>query len=169
MKNIFLATIVFALCNSGAIFSQNDFPEYSVEVYDEDAELKKANNLLIPSEDTIERNFMFVITFPAIDTSVTPGSSIENQAKDGANERNIESIQVKVGSSSGSGDYFSGSFSPKDWANIPEGSYYGINGNKHYIKVPLKNITKVSVKNYSVQLKNKSGALSTMRSGAITK
>jgi hypothetical protein len=180
MKKIFLICLI-VVSISTALFSQKNFPQFTVEAYGESARLKEANSLVAVTEDTLEHNFVLVITMPPISTTTVtvttpnpaaaiPGSnSAEYQPTQEVRVvksdplENIVAIHVKIG------DLFSGKFLLNDVGNIPDKSYYGVKENKHYIKVYLGDITKSSVKNYSVQLENTEGALSPAATGVLNK
>ena len=132
------------------------FPSYTIETYEESARLKRDNASLQIENDTLPHNYMIVLTFS--DSIQRYSDSLPRVSK----------ILIKVGASSGSSDFFEGTFTLNEVGNIPAKTYYGVNGNKHYIKVYLENISKTSSKNYSVQLENKEGSRSSSTTGAIT-
>lgn len=150
----YLLFCLSAMSISTLLFSQNSFPSISIETYGETAHLIQSNSSPLSSADTLEHNYMIVITADAPDSI----SAMEN----------ITSISVKVGSSVDSTDFFSGIFSPQNLGNVPDGGYYGVSGNKHFIKVYLTGITQASVKNYAIQLTNKEGILSSVYTGTIS-
>lgn len=151
MKKAFLPVLAGLLfCHAERLLSQVSYPlpSFTVEsTYEENARLKR-DNAKLQVNDSTDHNYMIVLAFT---DSVPPGIK----------------INVKVGSSSGSADYFQGTFITGDTYNVPAKTYYGVNPdtNKHYIKLYLE---AKGAKNYKISLQDKEGKVSSAQKGTIS-
>lgn len=151
----FISVLLLSFIGNLFAFSQNIFPEISVEGRDATTRFSLKNPAL-ETRDSLNNNFLIIVT----DES-TPDTTLPM--------KDIAFIHIKIGRKAGGNDICSNSFSPRTPGIVANSYNYEIIRNKHNINMRCNGSIQESTIYFSVQLESNLGTFSSSYAGTISK